>query len=327
MIVLAACSGVGGSVSSTTSGSRSSDSSIAEANEPYVPLLPKPGTAYLGAYVNPGITLGPFETVTGQFEQQIGRPLAIHAEYYKWYDSFPGAPEIDDYEHGRVPVISWDCGATANDVATGVEDGILIEHARAFKAYGHRIFLRYFWEMNLPYAVEERPHCVDPVRDINGYVSPSDYIAAWDHMRAVFAAQGVTNVVWVWCPSGSLTINPLNYYPGPSETDWIGFDHYDLTGTLGLDETLASPYSALAGLNQPMMIAETGTVGSTQSSFLSVAPSVLQGDFPLIRGLMYYDGYGHRQDWRLTADGLSTFASIAATPYLSAQAHLGGKGY
>ena len=235
------------------------------------PLVPPAGTIYLGAYVNYLKNLGPYETQTATFEKQIGRKLALHSEYYAFTDSFPSAEDVDDYRNGRVPVDSWDCGDTDYRVAQGKDDAVITKVAQNFKAYGFPIFLRYFWEMNLPTTALPRTECVDKVRDKNGYFNATDYVAAWQHIHAIFVAQGVKNVVWVWNPSGSLVVSPIPYYPGATETDWIGFDHYDLTGA-GLQSTYSAPYNALTPLSKPIMIGETGTTSQYQSADISSAP-------------------------------------------------------
>ena len=54
------------------------------------------------------------------------------------------------------------------------------------------------------------------------------YVAAWDHIRAIFTAVGATNVSWVWCPTGigfeDGRAKP--YYPGDNEVDWVCADVY-----------------------------------------------------------------------------------------------------
>jgi hypothetical protein len=285
-------------------------------------LVPPPGQIYFGAQVNPDRASGSLETVTEEFEKQIDRTLALHAEYYYWRQPFPGVNEQDDYAHGRVPVISWDCGAKAIDVINGREDAIIRSHAILFRQYGHSIFLRYFWEMNLPFADENRENCIDPIRDVNGYISPSDFISAWDHIRAIFRAEGATNVIWLWCPSGYLQQDPMQYYPGPAQTAWVGFDHYDKTGSNGLLNTLAAPYAELETLQKPMMVAETGTIPGHQYPYLSTAPQVLQQNFPHIRGFLYFDEPAHRENWVLDAAGIAGAKVAGAAPYFAAMAHL-----
>lgn len=289
---------------------------------PDVSLLPPPGQIYFGAMVNPTGSNGPYEGDTERLESQIGRTFALHAEYYTWREPFPGGHEAADYAHGRVPVISWDCGAKAIDIIDGREDAVIRAHAIAFRQYRHRVFLRYFWEMNLPYAVENRASCSDPLRDINGYIAPDDFINAWDHIRAVFRAEGATNVAWLWCPSGYLHQDPMPYYPGNSQVAWIGFDHYDLTGTLGLFNTLAAPYAALEKLQKPMIVAETGTIQGRQYPYISTAPQILQTNFPRIRGFMYFDEASTRANWVLDPAGIAAMKVAGATPYFAAMAHL-----
>ena len=326
LVALASCSGGAQNVTPAAIGAtdgvaNATRSTLANVRAATVPLVPPAGTIYFGAYVNYLNQLGPYETQTAAFEQQIGRPLAVHSEYYGWNDSgvsFPGAPEVDDYKVGRIPLISWDCGDTSLNVANGVQDSVIIAQAQKFIAYRHLVFVRYFWEMNLPWNETYRPQCYDKVNDKNNYFNPANYVLAWNHIRSVFAAQGVKNVVWVWNISGSLTVDPLPYYPGASETDWVGFDHYDVTGTVGLQNTLAAPYAKIQPLGKPIMVGETGELANSQPTYLNSAPSILQTDFPSILAFVYYDAKGTRADWRLTTAGIAAFKAAGATTYFSA---------
>jgi len=318
------CSGGPASTSGAVTGSGPASvlrRPLVGAAQPQAPLLPPSGTIYFGAFVNFQKTLPPFEQQTAEFEQAIDRKLAIHAEYYKWTQDFPAAPEVDDFRNGRIPVISWDCGATNYEIAQGKQDAVIINRAQVAKTYGHPFFLRWFWEMNLPYADENRQKCVDPKRDTNGVFNPTDYIAAWQHIHDIFVAQGATNVVWLWCPSGNVTIQPQPYYPGAADVDWVGFDHYDVTGDAGLVATMSDGYNAVVQFDQPILVGETGTPGDAgnQGTYLVTAPSLLQANFPQIRAWIYYDAYGHREDWRLIpAAGIAAARAAGATPYFSA---------
>ena len=59
--------------------------------------------------------------------------------------------------------------------------------------------------------------------------SGRDFVAAWDHIRAIFAAVGVKNAAWVWCPTAN-GFNPdgraAAFYPGDNKVDWICADAY-----------------------------------------------------------------------------------------------------
>jgi hypothetical protein len=284
------------------------------------PLVPPAGTTYLGAFVNP-TGQGPTPAQTAQFEQQIGRPLGFNMHFYGWAARFPAAsgPEYDDVANGRIPVDAWNCGDTDARVAAGKDDAAIVAEARTLKAFGYPIFVRWFWEMNLDDQNDPpRVHCWDPHTDLpGGYFSPEEYIAAWDHVRAVFARQGVTNVIWEWCVAFAHG-GAAQYYPGDSQVDWVAMDDYDTTN-VPLVQTF---YYLAASLSQfqekPFMINETGAHASEQPAYLSGAAATLQADFPAARAVGYLDGPGIHQNWVLTGPGLAAFTTFANDPYMSA---------
>ena len=196
----------------------------------YAPLLPPQCTIYVGGFISPthGETASQQIASTYTFESQIGRRLAVNLHYYQWTDAFPGVGEADDANpmNNRIPLESWHCGDKDYNVASGLDDALLSKRAAALAAYGRPVFMRYKWEMNLLYNAK----CADPDRDIinahSSHYSPTEFIAAWSHIRSVFAANGATNVVWVFNPSSSGD-DPVPYYPGNSIVDWVAFDHYD----------------------------------------------------------------------------------------------------
>jgi hypothetical protein len=164
------------------------------------PLLPPSDSIYLGARVSPGGSSSPANVAA--FESQIGRKLALDLHYRNWNQSFPAADELDDEANGRIPVESWNCSVSNEAVASGSQDVIIDARAAAIKSFAKPLFLRYLWDMNLPVDVNGREGCFDPNTDLtNGFLSPTQYVRAWSHIRARFAADGVTNVVWLWNPS------------------------------------------------------------------------------------------------------------------------------
>jgi hypothetical protein len=279
---------------------------------------------YLGAWVNPsGVPGGSSPAVVADFENSIGRKLALALHYYGWSDTFPTSAEADDLANGRIPVISWNCGIPNAQVASGGGDSVIGKRADAIKAYGSTVFLRYMWEMNLPSNPGYRAQCYDAATDnANGQFSPTQYIAAWQHIRQVFAAHGVTNVIWLWNPSGNVANGPNAplYYPGDSQVDWVGIDAYPTKGQT-FAATFQSSYTLLAPLNKPMMIGETGggpaDSSDAQVSYLQSAVPTLRSQFPAIKAFMYFDANGTNYDWRLTTAGLAAFKSMAQDPYMS----------
>ncbi len=282
------------------------------------PLVPATGTTYLGGYINPNGT-GSSPSGTAAFEKQIGRKLAYNMHFYGFNQTFPGNAEADDIANGRIPLIAWNCGDTDANVAAGKDDANIISHADAIKAFGKPIILRWFWEMNLNDTNNApRTQCYDPTTDLpGGYFSPANYLAAWQHIHAIFAQQGVTNVIWLWCVANAHG-GPSQYYPGDSEVDWVGMDDYD-TNNVSMASTFFIQAEELSQFQEkPFMITETGAHATNQAAFFTNGASVLQSQFPWVRAIGYLDSKGSFQNWVLTSTGLTDFTAFANSSYMSA---------
>lgn len=272
--------------------------------------------AYLGAYVGPAN--GTIKTI----EQLMGRTAAMNMHYYPWAGLFPHFFEPADLANGRFSVDSWDCGMSDAQIASGAADGLITTRATAIKAFGHALFLRWFWDMNLPstqvlpYSLQPRTACYDPATDNpDGTFSAKEFVAAWIHVRQIFAQQGVTNVVWVWNISAS-GVDPTAYYPGDSQVDWVGVDTYDDANT-DFTTLFAPTYKLVSSHNKPILIGETGTIASNQQSFLEGVPAALQSTFPLVKGFMYFDGANDGVNYGLSqSGGMTGFAVMSRDPYM-----------
>jgi Glycosyl hydrolase family 26 len=279
---------------------------------------PAAGAIYLGAYV-PAATGG-----VSSLETTIGRSLAMNMHYYAWANEFPRIAEQSDVENDRYPVESWDCGATDAQIASGAADPLIKTRALALRAFGHPVFLRFFWDMNLPastvfpYSDASRSACYDASTDeANDVFSPKEFVAAWDHVRAIFAQEDATNVIFVWdvASSGS---NPSAYYPGASEVDWVGVDTYE-TGSDNFSTLFTPTYTFLATYGKPIMIGETGAILSNQPNFLNGIPAALQSSFPSVRAFLYFDGENGAYNYTLSAPlGTAAFTTLAGNSYMSA---------
>ncbi len=284
------------------------------------PLVPRAGTTYLGEFINPA-GQGPSPAQTLAFEQHVGRTLAYNMHFYDWAAPFPGAVELDDVAHGRIPVIAWNCGDSDAAIAAGHDDAEIIARAAAIKAFKKPIMLRWFWEMNLDDTNDPpRKHCYDPNSDLpNGYFAPGPYIKAWNHIRSVFAAQGVTNVVWLWCVANAHG-GPSQYYPGDGAVDWVGMDDYD-NNDVSLHDTLFILTEELSQFQEkPLMVTETGAHATAQPAFFPGASGELQSAFPWIRGIGYLDSTGTHQNWILSPTGFADFKAFAHAPYMAGMA-------
>ena len=89
---------------------------------------------------------------------------------------------------------------------------------------------------------------------------PANYIAAWKHIRAIFAEVGVHNAAWVWCPTaiGFQLGRAAAYYPGDDQVDWTCVDAYPGKEFIPMSTLLAPFLKWAANHPKPIMIGEYG---------------------------------------------------------------------
>lgn len=299
-------------------------------------FLPPSGMRYFGAYVNSsGLVGGNTPADAATLEAQLGRPLALHMQYEQFTANFSGRALQDDFANYRVPVVSVNCGPPNGQIIAPPPnyDATIQLKAVEAKNFGWPVFVRYMWDPNLPSTLLGRATCWGnpnppagpPGTDLPNHVfSPSDYIAAWAHIRSIFAQVGATNVIWVWTVSASSLGDPqfLKYFPGPSQVDWVGMDAYD-TSNGDFPSTFAATYAQLATLNKPIMVTESGAQAAQQSAFFAGAIPAMNTQFPLIRAFLYYDALdyvtGQNQDWRIIPGTLPAFSAFANDPSMAAK--------
>jgi hypothetical protein len=238
--------------------------------------------AYVGAYVQPATYSEPAKVAAVQaFQLQVGGRLDIVHSYLKWGVPFPGPGQQAIMDQGSILLLSW-AGGDTRVIASGADDGWIRQQARAIKAAHRPIFLEWRWEMNR-LALSSQVH------------KPADYVAAWDHIRSIFAKEHVRNVAWVWCPSsnGFAAYGPA-FYPGNSEVDWLCADIYPPAGTGTPFAVLAEPFLAWAShIAKPVMIGEYGAPRSygpqRRAAWLHGVAQLARLD-PQIKALVYFDG-------------------------------------
>jgi len=278
-------------------------------------------------------------------EQMLGRTLDIDNHYYDCNGPVPTFRETWDVAQGRIPLVSWGRLCDKAAVANGSMDAALGQIADGFKALGAPFFLRWSWEgdakMNQPTSHDART-----------------YIAAWRHLHDVFAAHGVTNAIWVWCPvsldfyppPGQTSSDPtlasdhaINgvgaqpFYPGDDVVDWMCADGYAWGPGLAssnrqepFQELFQAFYNWAAPHDKPIMIGETGAQennpGDKANWFTALYQSVKQ-HFPLVRAFLYFDVVGATNanyDWQIdtTPEALAAFRAMADDPYFNVRATL-----
>jgi len=285
------------------------------------PLVPPAGRIYIGAFVAPNRSRGGPADVK-KFEGQIGRKIAVDTHYRAFFKPLIQKDDYDDLTNGRVPSIGLDCGTTDANIANGLEDAQLQTLAGEAAQFGHPIFLRFFWEMNLPLG-SSRKECWDPLTDQPNYrLSPSWFIAAWRHMHDVFVAAGATNVIWVWNESGAGPM-PAAFYPGADVVDWVGVDYYDRNNGPFLQD-FAPLLNSASQYVKPIMIAETGAAPQVQPAYFEQIVDSLGAVYPQVKSFSYFDSSGGLTsgNWTLSPQGIAAYAAMGRRPYFSAMPKL-----
>lgn len=279
--------------------------------------------AYLGILSDlPGKTHA--ESVATR-EAQFGRTFDIDSHYYDWVDPFPTEQESDDVAAGRIPMVTW-WGTQYAQINDGSQDALIRARAEDVKAFGHPIFIRWAAEMNGYWFAWGGAQNGD---------DPSGFVAAWRRIHDIFAAEGVTNVSWVWAPNsesnpagtGATSWNDWrNYYPGDAYVDWVGIDGYNWGDYFhGIDEwqslgSIMSPIYDAYAAEKPIMIAETSSVesGGSKSQWIGDAATWIEAH-PAVKAVVFFDHSYPDKDWAIDSSQASAdaFSDLARNPYFN----------
>ncbi len=286
------------------------------------------GGALLGAYVNltgswPGVDVALAQAASR--EQTLGRGLDINSHFYSWTQPFPGQLERVDASKGRMPMLSWS-GTNLDSILNGSQDSVVHARAKAMKALGVPMLLRWNWEMNGDWNPGGGPKN-NSVGTTNG---PTKYVSAWKRLHDIFAAEGATNVAWVWAPNTTdVPAQPWNhwtqYYPGDSYVDWVGVSTYNW-GTLkststwhDLAATLTPVYTDYSR-RKPFVISETASteVGGSKASWIRELRSQLVQLFPGVAAMVWFDE-DKETNWRIdsSTSALTAYKELAKDPYFN----------
>lgn len=206
---------------------------------------------------------------------------------------------------GSVPVITWEPWVSDFDVksmglpeemkapknsmfkvAEGHYDSYIKEWARKAKVFGKPFYLRWGHEMN------------DPTRYPWGAEKnqPQDYINAWRHVHAIFKAEGVDNVIWVWSPH--LSYGPMNaYYPGAEYVDMVGCTVLNYGNAVfwsdwwSFDQIFGTHYQELSAFAKPIMIAEFAslTEGGNRNIWYRESINQVYDKYTNVKALLFFN--------------------------------------
>jgi beta-mannanase len=266
-------------------------------------------------------------------ESAAGTKLAIvhwYALWGGWKSAFNAGDLKLVSDRGYLPMITWEPWAgTAGDpgwslrsaILSGSNDAYIDTWARGLADYRLPVLLRFAHEMHdqtYPWAV-----------GVNGNTA-SDYVAAWRHVRAIFAHYRTDNVKWVWNPNTMGGWSAAQYwpvyralYPGDDQVDWVALDIYNTGPSLdwgapywrSFEDVLSEPYKAITAVStKPLIIPEVGSAeaGGSKADWTARAMSAqLLTSFPRLRALVWFD-VNKEAPWAITSSEPSLQAWLAA---------------
>jgi hypothetical protein len=255
-----------------------------------------PNGVYLGAFV----AYGPRWTGSsgaadafGRFESLIRAKLAVENRFYGWAESFPTELQRRDVAAGRIPMITWKA-PRLDRILDGSQDALITSRARAVRAFGSALFIRWGWEMNGTWTEWSGASNNTP----GTHDGPAKFVRAWRRVHDIFARIGATNVSWVWAPNAtSIPATAWNaaaaYYPGDAYVDWIGFSAYNWgTGRTWSHwssfRSLVAPFYRRWARRKPLIVAETSTAGGPRKSrwIEGIVPAL--AGFPRLKAVLLF---------------------------------------
>lgn len=225
-----------------------------------------------------------------------------------------------------VPMISWEpkeAAPTPAAIAEGKHDAYIDEQAAKIAAYGKRVIIRPYWEMNID------------LFGFGGPMDPDDYVEAWQRIVTRFNSAGATNAEWFWCPmidfdrgenSFEGTHDFFPYYPGEEYVDYVGADGYSNTywdaekekaGWATLKDIFYYTYMCISALTtKPFIIGETGVEeeGGSKSTWITTGYlTTIPQTFPHIDAVMYFNRHNVGEvEWDIASSESAKNAFIEA---------------
>jgi endoglucanase len=215
-----------------------------------------------------------------------------------WYQTWRGgrlvAPRVlrAVRRHGAAPMITWlPTTEPLQNIAAGDYDAYLRSSAAAARAWGGKILLRPFPELNgrwMPWGVGAHGN------------TAGTFIAAWRHVVSIFRSAGATNVRFVFSPNiispNSPDFTPM--YPGDRYVDRVALDGYNWGRAVpgqhwrSLYQIFAPSYAVMARLSsRPMMLAETASteIGGNKAAWITHAFRRNMARFPRVRAVVWFN--------------------------------------
>jgi beta-mannanase len=246
-----------------------------------------PRAAWLGAWVQPtgSFTKAAQQEAVLDLERRIGRRLAIDHSYLPFGAQLGWRPAWD-VEMGRIPLITIGNGASTAEIASGRHDVYLRQLAESVRGLAKPVYIRY-------------AHRMDEPRNSSWVGSPQSFVAAWRHVREIFAGLPAS---FVWAPTAAAFGSDAadRFYPGDDQVDWIAADGYNGPGCRPqsswreLSDIFGDFHVWGSSHGKPLMIGETGSVedpadAGRKAAWFDKGARDLTTEMPNVQALVYFD--------------------------------------
>jgi hypothetical protein len=323
--------------------------------EPPGASSPIAGTQLPGAESKRRIALGMsmdpnrFDTSSASIEgikTKTGRYPALWSVWSTWGDDntslFPLRGTFKTYllAHPNItPVIVWqptDGGSPPSpayrntQVIAGKFDGYITKWAKAAKAYGRPIILRFAQEANGSW------NPWGPGAFTN---TAETYIKMWKHVYKIFhkADVAATNVKFLWSPyqpCGSADCVPYSaIWVGDKFADYIGYSSFNwhtkdgsghMRPCISMVAAYKTAYKKITALShKPIIVAESASnrVGCDQAAWIANGYPAAYTAYPQIAAIMYFDidmtksGDPQQANWTLTKDAFAAYKQVLTSKH------------
>ncbi len=169
--------------------------------------------AKIGCYVNiPGTQANPVPPASlDAFESKLGKKFDVVHYFVAWGATF--ASSLNSNVPERDLMISWQPpGDVIPQILNASQDGYITEYAKAAKAYGHPVYIRFAAEMNGNWNSYSSAAVGGP--------TAQDFVLAWHRVVGIFRAVKATNVQFIWCPTEVDTPDIAGNQMESTSTSW-----------------------------------------------------------------------------------------------------------
>ncbi len=207
--------------------------------------------AWLGSYVNAYPGISGFKASILDDESRLGRKLDVPHNYHPVGSNSLSSDDVYMINRANTIVFenwkpsgSW---AAAADTTDATVNAAIDSMANSIKAVAPHKILLTIWHEPENDVTGGAPNCASSVY-VGGTGTVQDYIGMWHHVHDRFAADGVTNVVWVFDVEGFSSFDCMakDLWPGNSYVDWIMWDPYSGANSVTWNSTVSHYYNWLS---------------------------------------------------------------------------------